>query len=70
MIKKRVMDVPYAAPRAVFLKMLRKKPRRLEELGISKKTMKAALKTIEFNSKDSEIILKICIPPTETILNS
>ncbi|PLX33764.1 MAG: hypothetical protein C0605_15680 [Hyphomicrobiales bacterium] len=64
----RITSVPYAAPRATFLHMLRKYHKELVRIGVSRRNQLNAAETIKKNSQDSEIILQLCIPPTLRIL--
>lgn len=67
-VQTRILSVPYAAPRATFLQMLRKHHKELVAIGITKKRQINAASSMETHSQDSEIILNWCVPPTRLLL--
>ena len=57
--------VPYAAPRTIFLQMIRKYRSKLPSLNIKEADIIRSVNKIELESQDSEVILTFCIPPAK-----
>ena len=65
-----LVKFPYANPKAEFLRMIWKSKNKLSQLGVSKRKMEACVSKIKSNSKDSVVLLDICIPKAETSLSN
>jgi hypothetical protein len=63
-----ILRYPYAAPRAQFLRLLRRSSKNLTKIGISLKAQKAYVARIKEENGGSEIIRDICAPRTALFL--
>ncbi len=64
LVRKIVLDKPFAGPRANFLMLIRNKSDGLAKLGITKYLQQSSISMIKTASPDSEILNEYCVPRT------